>query len=265
MNPHRPRPTGLGAGRSVLVPLLGAGAVLALLAALAGGSAAVAAENPAPDGVNITVTVGPGSGTAVAPPAAGTTSNTTTRTTVNGDVVVTGPEVTPAVADDEQSIGGILYISGLGTAYAPSIDPLSGDLQVHFTVRNVSNATIDSTARFWVSNPFGGEISAVGPVDVAGLKPDESRVVDATLSGVGQWTFATAHVTLTPPETVDGVELAPLTRDAFVFLPPWFLLALAAIGAAAYAVVRLIRAGSAVPGAVAAGAAAEPALAESTA
>lgn len=234
--------------RPVLAPLLGAGAVLALLGALAGGSAAVAADDPAPDGVNITVTVGPGSGTAVAPPAAGTTtSNTTTRTSVNGDVVVTGPAVTPVVADDEQSIGGILYISGLASAYAPSIDPLSGDLQVHFTVRNVSNATIDSSARFWVSNPFGGEISAVGPVDVAGLKPDESRVVDATLSGVGQWTFATAHVTLTPPETVDGVELAPLTRDAFVFLPPWFLLALAAIGAAAYAVVRLVRAGSVAP------------------
>ncbi len=33
----------------------------------------------------------------------------------------------------------------------------------------------------------------------------------------------TAHATLTPPKTVDGTELSPLTRDATVFAPPWLI------------------------------------------
>ncbi|MGD8195923.1 hypothetical protein ACEXQB_015645 [Herbiconiux sp. P18] len=234
--------------RAALSRMIASGAALAFLGALAGGGAAVAADGPSSDDTNLTVQVGAGTGAATtAPPAAGsaTTTKTTTTTSINGDVVVTGPVSTPPVGDDEQSLGGILYISGLGTGYSPSIDPLSGDLHVHFTVRNVSSAAVDSSARFWVSNAFGGEIGSGETVDVAGLKPDESRVVDATISGVGQWTFATAHMTLTPPETVDGVTLTPLTRDAFVVLPPWFLLALGALAGLAYAVVRLVRSGSA--------------------
>lgn len=242
--------------RVALTRMIVSGAAIAFLGALAGGGAgigpAVAAGGPPSDDTNLVVQVGAGSGAAGAAgtaPAAGfaPTTRTTTTTSINGDVVVTGPVSAPEVGDDEQSIGGILYISGLGTGYTPSIDPLSGDLHVHFTVRNVSSAAIDSSARFWVSNFFGGEIGSGETIDVAGLKPDESRVVDATIGGVGQWTFATAHMTLTPPETVDGVALTSLTRDVFVFLPPWFLLALAAAAGVAYVVVRLVRAGSAAP------------------
>ncbi len=224
-------------------------ATVGLLTAFAGAGMAHAADVDHND-YNITVQVAPGqTATGGGAPAAAATPpsaprSTTTKTTVDAATVVTGSITPPAPAADEFSLGGILYISGLQTAYSPSIDPLSGDLSVQYTVRNVSAATIDSTSRFWVTNIFGAELSAVDPVAVAGLKPGESRVVSATLPGVGQWTFATAHMTLTPPETVEGVELQPLTRDAFVVLPPWFLLALLAIAGVVYAVVRIIRASS---------------------
>jgi hypothetical protein len=247
--------------RSVaFVPTLAGAGVLTVLALLAGAGSAAAVDDPLPEGIGITVTVGPGTASNTAPaPTPPRTTNTTTRTTVNGTTVVTDSQSPPEPTADERSIGGVLYVSGLATAYAPSINPLGGELSAHFTVRNVSTATIDGTARFWVTSPLGTEISAVDPVDVSGLKPGESRVIDATLPGVGQWTFATAHYTYTPPATVDGVPLEPMTRDAFVFLPPWFVLALAVVFGVVYVVVRLVRYVEA-PGAAAA-----PALAETSA
>ncbi|MFB2598271.1 hypothetical protein ACEXQE_10795 [Herbiconiux sp. P17] len=224
----------------ILAAGLGAVALAGVVAVGFGtGSVAYAADDVPPTGVNLQVTVVPGTGSGgTTPPAPTSTPNRTTSTTESGSTVVSGPVSAPALEDDEYSIGGILYVSGLSTEYQPSIDPLAGDLRTHFTVRNVSSSIIDSTVRFWVTGPFGNELGAVDGVAVNGLKPNEKVVVDATLTGVGQWTFATAHYTLTPPATVDGVALEPMTRDAFVFLPPWFLLALAAAAGVAYVIVR---------------------------
>ncbi|MGA1836284.1 hypothetical protein VD659_05055 [Herbiconiux sp. 11R-BC] len=228
--------------RAFLAPALAGGAALALLAALASGGSAYAADNTTPPGVNIRVTTVPGvqANVPAAPPASSSTSPTTTRTTVNGSTTVTGSTTPPTPGPDDYSIGGILYVSGLSTEYTPSINPLSGQLRARFTVLNVSGTIIDSTARFSSTNAFGAEFSVVDSVPIAGLKPNESRVVDATLDGVGQWTFVNAHFTLTPPETVEGVTLAPITRDTFVFVPPWLLLIFAAVAAGAYAIVRIV-------------------------
>ncbi len=239
--------------RRGLSPLLAGTVVAFALAAFAGTGSASAAETtptPTPGGVNISVTVrdGVAGATAQTPPAGTqTTPRVTTVTTVGGSTSVIDAENPPELAPGEQSIGGILYVSGLSTSHTPSVNPLAGKLDTHFTVRNVSTSIIDSNARFWVSSPFGNEISAVDSVSIAGLKPGESRVVDASLPGVGQWGFATAHFTLTPPTSVNDVALAPLTRDTFVFIPPWVLLALATVGGIAYVVVRLVRSGMVEP------------------
>jgi hypothetical protein len=234
--------------RGVSALRMGAGAgALTVLALLTGVAPAGATGQPSPStGIDLSVTVAPGSG-AGAPATPGTTNPaatrpTTTTTTVGGSTVVNDSQNPPAPTDEERSIGGVLYLSGLTTDYVPSLDPLSGELQVRFTVRNVSTASIDGTARFWLSSPLNTGISSVDEVDVAGLKPGESRVVDAVLPGTGQWTFATAHYTYTPPATVDGVALEPMTRDAFVFLPPLFLIGLLITGAVVFVVVRLVRA-----------------------
>ncbi|GAA2223922.1 hypothetical protein N1031_00705 [Herbiconiux moechotypicola] len=221
---------------------------LALIAGVAGalgaGSAAAAAEStPDPAGVNLEVTVVPGNGSAPASPSPTTAPPaSSTTTTIGGVTVVSGPVSSPVLEDDEYSLGGILYVSGLRTEYHPALDPLQGDLVLRFTVRNVSGSVIDSTARFWVTGPFGGELSSAEEVPVSGLKPDEKVVVATTLPGVGQWLFGTAHYTLTPPAEVEGVALEPLTRDTIVFLPPWFLLGVAALCGVGYVFVRVVRA-----------------------
>jgi hypothetical protein len=217
---------------------------IVVVALLAGADPASAVDGQ-PPGTDLTVTVGPGSQStsSPAPPASTPPPRPgSTTTTVNGNTVVNDAQNPPAPTDDERSIGGVLYVSGVRTEYAPAIDPLGGELRAQFTIRNVSTSTIDGSARFWVTGPVGTDISVVDSVDVTGLKPGESRLVEAELPGVGQWTFATAHYTYTPPSTVDGVALEPMTRDAFVFLPPLFLLGLAGLAVIAFLVVRLIRA-----------------------
>ncbi|WP_022892658.1 hypothetical protein [Agromyces subbeticus] len=126
-------------------------------------------------------------------------------------------------AADEVSLGGVLFVGGLAGGYSPSLDPLAGQLQVWFTVRNASKSTIDGSADFWLEGPFGNRISQVDAVEVAALEPGEKRTISATLPGVGQWTFVTVHTRFTPPAQVDNAELSPFTRDANVFAPPWLI------------------------------------------
>ncbi|GAA1757858.1 hypothetical protein [Agromyces humatus] len=137
-----------------------------------------------------------------------------------------GPPAAPAApALGETDLGGVLFVGGLAGGYSTSLNPLAGELQVWFTVRNVSKSTIDATADFWLEGPFGHRISQVDDVEVVAVKPGEKRTISAVLPGVGQWTFVTAHTTFTPPEKVDNAELSSFTRDVNVFAPPWFIAA----------------------------------------
>lgn len=148
----------------------------------------------------------------------------------------------PAGAD-EVSADGMLFIGGLESSSSLSLNPGEAVVNLSFTVRNASQSTIDATADFWVSSVFGNEVDAAHDIDIAGLLPGETRAVSTQLHKAGQWTLLTAHVTLTPPETVDGVELTPVTRDALVVVFPWFLAVLLILAILAIVLVpRLIRA-----------------------
>lgn len=135
------------------------------------------------------------------------------------------PAAAPAAppAADEVSLGGVLFVGGLAGGYSPSLNPLAGQLQVWFTVRNASKSTIDASADFWLEGPFGNRISQVDDVEVVALEPGERRTISAALPGVGQWTFVTVHTKFTPPAQVDNAQLSPYTRDANVFAPPWLI------------------------------------------
>ncbi|MFG6475129.1 hypothetical protein ACFXP7_01950 [Microbacterium sp. P06] len=166
----------------------------------------------------------------------------------SGTGAVAGPPATVATAAvdptptaDEIDLGGILYIGGLSSSSVPSVNPFGGDLQLWFTVRNVSDSTIEASADFWMAGPFGNRISSVDGVVISDLKPGETRTVGAELPGVGQWTVLSAHATLNPPESVNGTVLAPVTRDATVFALPWLVVLLIAAGLTAWVVVQIAR------------------------
>jgi hypothetical protein len=145
----------------------------------------------------------------------------------------------------EITADGVLYVGGLESSTAMSLDPGEGYVTLWFTVRNTSKSTIDATASFWMTSFFDNEIDAVDAVPVTALKPDETRVVTAQLHRGGQWILLNAHVTLTPPDSVDGTKLSPVTRDAIVLLFPWLLAIIAVVILGGLLAWRLIRGTSA--------------------
>lgn len=142
----------------------------------------------------------------------------------------------------EVSVGGVLYVGGLNAAPTASVDPREGTVTFWFTVRNASKTPITATARFWMDSMLlPHEIDATADVPIAALQPGETRVATARLHHAGQWTLISAHATLTPPATVDGVALKPVTRDATVLVFPWLLALLVLLAAATCVVVLIVR------------------------
>ena len=218
-------------------PLAALAAVAAIAGALSfGASAAVADDTDGTDiGLEVTVTGGPTA------PAAGTPGRSTGGRRAAEDAAVAPapvPSATPAV--DEVDVGGILFLGGLSSGYGWSINPFAGEAVTSFTVRNVSDTVLDSSVRFSANGPFGNRLSEV-TVAVDDLRPHESREVQATLTGLGQWTFIETRATLTPPKTVEGTKLEPVSRSQFIVVPPWLLLGGGAVGFGAAALVRGIR------------------------
>jgi hypothetical protein len=130
------------------------------------------------------------------------------------------PAPTATPKPGETDLGGILYLSGLRSNYLWSVNPAESVVELRITLRNVSQSTFDSTARFWIDTSLGNTVSELANFRIDGLRPNETRVVTARLGGLGQWTVLQAHATIKPPTTVDGVALAPITRDSYVFIPP---------------------------------------------
>lgn len=219
------------------------GAIAVAGIGMLGSGAAFATDgsggDPVADGIGLSFTVpGPPAtsvGSSAGPVVLGSGGSSGAAATVTPQ-----PSAAPPAAD-EFDLGGVLYLSGISSTTTPSINPLGGTANVWITVRNVSKTTFSSTAAFSLTGPVGNPVATTDPVDVTDLKPGETRVVSAELPGTGQWTVLTAHVTLTPPETVDGNTLTPVTRDATLLIAPWLVLATIGLAAAVFVVVRIVR------------------------
>lgn len=231
--------------------------------AVTGFAAAVASAAWADDdtgGRNVSVAVVSSSATP-SPTTTATSTSTPTDTSTSTDTGVptstdststepggggnTGPGNGPS-----GSLGGILYVSGIGCNYTPSINPLEGTVDLRFTVRNVYSEPVSASASFWATNFFGSSIGAPLVVPIDALQPGETRMVSATLGGLAQWTVITAHTTFTPPVKVGDTALSPVSRDAVVWFAPWLFLLLTSV-AGVWVLVRRWR-GRPAPSAVAA-------------
>jgi hypothetical protein len=207
--------------------LLAASAVLLVAAALSAagllstGVAASADDNSG--GIGITVTVAPtdanagSGGSGGSGDSGGGSDGSTTPSESPSSGPVPGSTPKPGGGD---SVGGIVFVSGLTSQYIWSPNPLRSAVELRLTVRNVSKTNFDSTARFWVTTTFGAKLSEANGIAVHALKPNETRVIRTTLGGLGQWTVLQAHATFNPPKVVEGTSLAPVTRDAFIVVPP---------------------------------------------
>lgn len=143
---------------------------------------------------------------------------------------------------DEVNVAGMLYVGGINATAIPSLNPGAGTVEVWFTVRNASESVIDATASFWMDGSvFTNRLDEVRDVPVTALQPGETRVVSAQLQNGGQWTLLSTYVELTPPDSVDGTTLTPVTRDALVILFPWLLVLAVVLLVLSYVLVRVLR------------------------
>jgi len=184
----------------------------------------------APSDIDLTITVAP-----TPPPVPGTS-----ETPVDPDP---SPDPSSSTGPLVPVRGTLVAMSGLRTQYHWSPNPAQGSVAVSYTVRNLSHSTIGATSRFWLTNAVGATVSQREGISLSGLKPGKTRVISATLDGVGQWTVLRAHATLTPPSTVDGRPVKPITRDSFVFVPPWLTGSVSVLACGGFFAFHLIRLG----------------------
>jgi hypothetical protein len=208
------------------------------LIALLGVSVSAQATDD-PDGVGLTVGV---VGSTASPTPSATPSPTARPSTpaVPGvtQTTATGAAATDALGADPVSLAGVLAVSGLTAHANQSPGPGGGDVVLDFTVKNLTTTPFTSSVRFWVDNAVGLQIRSVDDIPLADLVGGETRTVTVTLTDVGQWSAFNTHVTLTPPETVGDTALSPVTRDALLLVPPYFLLIVLSLLGGVYAVAR---------------------------
>ncbi|MHC5797377.1 hypothetical protein ACVXZ4_14590 [Lacisediminihabitans sp. FW035] len=206
-------------------------AALAVTLVLGGISAAgIASADDIDGGSGLTVTVGPtdqnGGDSALGNTGSGSNGGTGAGSGVSGGVGAGNPGPTPSLTPSstpkpgDLDLGGVLYLSGVTSEYVWSINPAHSAVLLHLTLRNVSKTTFSSSARFWIDTTLGNTVSDVKGVRIDRLRPNETRIVTVLMDGLGQWTVLHAHATVTPPKSVDGVTLQPVTRDSYIFVPP---------------------------------------------
>ncbi len=215
--------------------VLRAGVLLGIAAAgflAVAPTAGHAAPLPAADEEGITIAVPVLAGAKPGGSGGGTSTPATpavprTPIAVGTAATITQTPVSPndsdaALGADVFELGGSLYVSGLTGAVSSSVGPGGGDVQLSITVKNASNETFDATGKFWLDNTFGLPVAEVSGVSIKGLAPGETRTIDVTMHGPGQWAVFGGHATITPPKSLGGTQMEPITRDTTVWLTPWF-------------------------------------------
>jgi len=218
-------------------PLLGV--ALTALLGVGLGTPALAAGTPTPP-TSTTAPAPSGTATSTAPAPSGTATSTAPAAAPTDRAAAPTPSSTPG-ATHPVSVGGVLFVSGVRTTYHPSWDPIGGTLHVELTVRNATDQVVDASASIGAATLLGVDLGNADSIAVQGLNPGEVRTVGTDIEGVGQWGPLRAHVTVAPPATLRGVTLQPLSRDRWLLVPPWYLLALVAAAGALWWALRHYR------------------------
>jgi hypothetical protein len=222
--------------RSGLAARLLTGALLGLGAALMAGQVPATADGPGdfPIAVQVTGTTAspvPGTGTRPARGGSGAAASATPAPTeVTGGNGSDGKGELPATGSDKDSVDGALAVGGLRTSYRPEANPFAGTLHVEVSVQNLSDEAIEPSVAFSLTTWTGMHLSAAPTRPLGRIAPGELRTAEADLTGVGQWAVVDAHMVLTPPEMIGGVEVDPVHRDQWIVATPWLVLAVVGLG-----------------------------------
>jgi len=111
--------------------------------------------------------------------------------------------------------------------YRPALNPLSGSLDVTYTVRNRGNVRLAAKQRLALNAVFGIGLDRSTPVDIPELLPGNSVTQHATFKGVAATVLLLTKISLTPISAKDAVnpELRPNSRTGRTFAMPWTVFA----------------------------------------
>ena len=119
---------------------------------------------------------------------------------------------------DPFNLGGVFYLGDLAASARDGrsgiYDPVA---RLEFAVRNVSKDRVPAIAHLWVTGPLGNVVADVPRYQLVALESGETRLVIATLPGIGQWGGYTAHMVFTPPTSTNGGDPIQFRRDAPFF------------------------------------------------
>ncbi|TFC09564.1 hypothetical protein E3O59_05440 [Cryobacterium sp. MDB2-33-2] len=210
------------------------------VAGLAGRAMSAQAATDDPNGVGISVgVVGPSSRATTTPavtnPVKSVAVPAVTQTTIKDTAAAAS-----ALGANPTKIAGVFYVSGLTTRIDSEAGPGGGTMVLDFTMRNITDAPITSSLRFWLDNAVDLPVAIVDKVSIDSLAPNETRTVSATIRDVGQWAWFKGHVTMTPPADIGGTALSPVTRDSFSIIPPYFALIALAIAGTLTLILRFV-------------------------
>lgn len=122
--------------------------------------------------------------------------------------------------------------------YHPALNPLSGSLDVTYTVRNRGNERLAAAQKLVLKAPFGIGLDKATPANLPELLPGNSVTLHARFNGVPATALVLDGISLQPvaAQGTSSANPAARGRTGRVLAVPWTVLAvLAAVGLVLYA------------------------------
>ncbi|MDF9809693.1 hypothetical protein M2116_000637 [Aurantimicrobium minutum] len=147
----------------------------------------------------------------------------------------TGSASALALGPDPFNLGGVFYIGGLSSHAIYPQGIFSPAAVLHVAIRNVSTERVPASLSYQVKNSYGMVVGQVEGYKLRDFEPGETREITVTVNVIGQWTFYSANLTITPPKNVGQNTLTPieLTSSFIAFagvVLAWALIAAFLVG-----------------------------------
>jgi hypothetical protein len=122
-----------------------------------------------------------------------------------------------------------LDIENIRTTYRPALNPLGGEVDTTYTVRNTGNVRLAARQRVTLHAPFGVTLDTATPADVPELLPGGAVTLTASFKGIPATGLLTTRIALAPRAApgspgLDG--LAERRGSRRVIAIPWTPVAL---------------------------------------
>jgi dihydroorotate dehydrogenase (fumarate) len=138
-------------------------------------------------------------------------------------------------------VAALMTVSSISAHYEPSLNPFTGTVHITYTLTNNGNVSLGANSAASVKGIFGIPLSGVMRNDIPEMLPGTSRSMTVEVEGVGQWVYLNPTVSIAATIDEDAINPGALPgaeRDVLLFVPPFALLILAALGVGIYFFIR---------------------------